>query len=441
MGKNSRRRRVDKQRRADRRRRDELSSKGRRPPADQLEGEPVEEPADRHGERLVDTEPPAGSEVEELLGLLLRNRVWTRGWQPDELVRHARRQATATSSDVELLIVAIAADAMRHDRVGSVVHAAWRRQTDRLIAMAEHDPGRAGWLGRWLEADAAGEREPKAPSLLQLLLGLPGLPILITPPGASAGVGVGLAELLGDAAESDPRLAKVRALLAKAESTEFPAEAEAFTAKAQELMTAACIDEATLRASTSSRSTGRISAVRIGLDDPYIASKRTLLRVVCAANDARCVFHTAVDLATVVGPIVQLVHVELLFTSLLIQVQAALSADAERAAPGSHTRSRGYRSSFIVGFAMRIGERLHRARSVAFFRSGADALPVLAADDRATAELFDRLVGPTTRLRSSAGVDALGLRAGADAADRASLRESGLHATPTDTLGQLPDAS
>jgi hypothetical protein len=103
-------------------------------------------------------------------------------------------------------------------------------------------------------------------------------------------------------------------------------------------------------------------------------------------------------------------------------------------------RSRGYRSAFIAGFARRIGERLRAARGASFAGVGADTLPVLAADDRATAELFDRLVGTTTAIRSSAGSDIVGALAGACAADRAALREGGLRGAGTNPPGQLPDA-
>jgi hypothetical protein len=59
-----------------------------------------------------------------------------------------------------------------------------------------------------------------------------------------------------------PKLVTIRGLLAKAEATEFPAEVGAFTAKAQALIIEARLDEATVRASSGRRSTGRVSAIR-----------------------------------------------------------------------------------------------------------------------------------------------------------------------------------
>lgn len=397
MGKNSRRRHVDKQRRA----------------------------ADRR-------------QLEQVLGLVLRDGAWAHGWQPDELLRHVRRAGGVDGAEV--LAMAITADTAHHDRVGNVIHESWRRQTERIAAQTSHEPSRDGWLGRWLDTAGEGAGFAAVRALLERLVGLRVLPRLIAPPGGVGGAHAGVDLLDGDAAPS-PKLSTIRGLLAKAESTEFPAEAEAFTAKAQAIMMEARLDEATVRASSGRRSTGRASAVRLAIDDPYVASKQSLLHVVAEANDVRCVFHRGVDLATLVGPVGQLAHVELLFTSLLIQVQSALAVDAADAPPGSRIRSRRYRSSFIVGFAERIGERLREARNASFAGVSDYTLPVLAADDRATAELFDRLVGRTTTFRSSASYDAVGMQAGASAADRAALREAGLRRSAGGATGQLRDAS
>lgn len=430
MGKNSRRRHVDKRRRAAERRRHRAALRAR------AESDEVCEPIARSEPSGTDDDVASTCrQLEQVLRLVLRERVWANGWQPEELVRHVRRASGTGAASV--LAMAVAADAAHHDRVGNVVHDAWRRQTGRVLTQCGHEPDRDGWLARWLEAGGDGVGLSAARVVLDELLRLPRLPTLMSPPGSTGSVDLDLVDV--DGAPS-ARLVTIRSLLAKAESTEFPAEAEAFTAKAQAMMTEARIDEATVRASSGRPSTSRVSAIRIGIDEPYIASKQTLLHVVAQANDVRCVFHRHVDLATMVGPVGQLTHVELLFTSLLIQIQSFLAADAADAPAGSHVRSRGYRSAFIVGFARRIGERLRAARSVSLGGVGTDALPVLAADDRATAELFDRLVGGTTAIRSSAGNDLFGALAGASAADRASLREAGLRGSGTKPLGELRDA-
>ena len=65
---------------------------------------------------------------------------------------------------------------------------------------------------------------------------------------------------------------------------------------------------------------------------------------------------------------------------------------------------------------------------------------MLAADDQATAELFDRLVGRTTVMRSSAKYDSLGVQDGSHAADRASLRDTGLHGSKERVARKLAQA-
>ena len=71
-------------------------------------------------------------------------------------------------------------------------------------------------------------------------------------------------------------LEKVRALLAKAESSTFEAEAEALTAKAQELMARHRIERALVERRTNGARSQPI-ARRIQVDDPYSDPKALLL--------------------------------------------------------------------------------------------------------------------------------------------------------------------
>jgi hypothetical protein len=52
--------------------------------------------------------------------------------------------------------------------------------------------------------------------------------------------------------------------------------------------------------------------------------------------------------------------VELLFTSLLVQAQAALQAAGARKRGDGSSRTRSFRQSFLVAYATRIQERLGR---------------------------------------------------------------------------------
>ena len=128
---------------------------------------------------------------------------------------------------------------------------------------------------------------------------------------------------------------------------------------------------------------------------------------------------------SVVGFASDVAAAELLFTSLLVQSQAALQAEGAKAAPGAHARSRSFRSSFLLSFTRRVDQRL--AEINAAVEGGAAAehdgslLPVLAARDHvvdeAVAEMFGELRPDVVR----GGSDVAGWVRGKLAADLAQL--------------------
>jgi hypothetical protein len=220
-------------------------------------------------------------------------------------------------------------------------------------------------------------------------------------------------------------LDRVRALLAKAESTGFPEEAEANSAKAQELMARHRIDQVLLAAADRSgddQPAGR----RLGVDNPYEQPKALLLDCVAQANRCRSVWHKQLGFATVMGFPADLDAVELLYTSLLVQATAAMLHEGSRRDRAGRSRTRAFRSSFLTAYAARIGERLRTATETATRGAAAetgrgDLLPVLAARERevdeAVAELFPELVSHHLRV-----TDREGWASGTAAADRASLQ-------------------
>src|SRR5262249_14522034 len=158
----------------------------------------------------------------------------------------------------------------------------------------------------------------------------PVLPTLCPPPGKARSGSLDPAR----AGSADERiLERVRALLAKAESTEFSEEAEAFTAGAQKLMARHSIDYALLahRGRHRDGTVGR----RTPVDNPYESPKVGLLNVGAAANRCRAVWSKEFGFSTVVGFPDAVAAVELLFTSLLVQATAALTA------AGSHRDAYG----------------------------------------------------------------------------------------------------
>jgi hypothetical protein len=163
---------------------------------------------------------------------------------------------------------------------------------------------------------------------------------------------------------SDARLATIRSLLAKAEATQFPAEAEAFNAKAAALMTRYAIDEAMLDRDSPTGSSP--NEVVIEIHRPYIAQKALL---VCEV--ARCLGCRGVrfippagspsEEVHVVGYPVDLELVEALVTSLMVQ----LSGTMLRGQPEglSSAASAAWRRSFIGGFVAEVSDRLKAQRA------------------------------------------------------------------------------
>lgn len=221
----------------------------------------------------------------------------------------------------------------------------------------------------------------------------------------------------------DPKkLATIRALLAKAEATEFAQEAEAFTAKAQDLMTRYAIDEALL---TDTSGGFDIRSRRLHVDNPYAATKAQLLATVGRVNRVKAIWNDQLGIVTIVGLPVDLDLSEMLFTSLLVQATKAMT-EVGSASTGGHRldRSPSFRRAFLLAYAQRIGERLtdaeQHAQQEESVSRGTDLLPVLARQSAAVEQEFERLFPHVTQSRATR-VDARGWHAGRAAADRAVL--------------------
>jgi hypothetical protein len=170
---------------------------------------------------------------------------------------------------------------------------------------------------------------------------------------------------------------------------------------------------------------GWATAIRLAVDEPYIDTKSLLLQIVATNTRCRAVFHSAYAMSTVVGSNADVAAVELMFTSLLLQAQQAMLAEAAGERAGSRQRSAGYRASFLFAYANRIGERLAEintdvAADVAD-RTGIDVLPVLVSRADEIDSEMQRLFGDLTSHRVRAGWDAAGWSSGRRAADQANL--------------------
>lgn len=340
--------------------------------------------------------------------------LWQHGWQPVDLLRVLDRRLRA--GHVRLFKAAVAEQMTRY--AAATVD---RRWTDQL-AEAEVTV----WWPRELTAVQAcsqtgdwTEAVTVALELVHELSGLHRIETLMPLPGTAV-------PSRTKAPDVDERvLSRVRALLAKAESTTFEAEAETFTAGAQALMARHSIDHALLAAAgraPGDAPTGR----RLGIDNPYEGPKAALLDSVAVANRCRVVWTKHYGFATVIGFPTDLDQVELLFTSLLVQATVAMNREGSRRHRGGGSRTRSFRQSFLLAYAQRIRERLTETTEAETATAAAEPgkqnlLPVLAsrnaAVEEATATFF-----PTLTSRPVASVnDREGWASGRAAADRASL--------------------
>jgi hypothetical protein len=345
--------------------------------------------------------------------------IWEGGWLPAELVGAARRKISARHGE-------LAASAVVFDgrRLGGIRQppVEWADQLAEVGLSLGWEVSQSGWWPQWCARSGRDRLDAlrTAIELLGLLISLPVLQRLVPPP---SGWGAGRSSARASRPADDPVLERVRALLAKAESTSFPEEADALTAKAQELMARHAIDTAMLEGASGGGDGPQ--ARRFWLDNPYAPAKAELLAVVGATNRSRCVWDGDWNFMTVVAHEGDLDAIDMLFTSLLVQATRAMLAKGRHEDRFGRSRTRSFRQSFLVAFAGRIHERLVAAAAAAqrdaTQEHGGMLLPVLAGrthavDDR-VAELFPRLgrfTGPSATNRE-------GWMAGRVAAEMATL--------------------
>ena len=363
---------------------------------------------------------------------------WQRGWQPADLHRHLGRERGEVA---QLVLGDIVAHQLSRFAEATIAPR-WLAQLREIDASrwwaADTDPISARAARSTTGLDAV---VPAALQVAVALAELPPLELLDPLPGtATHDTSPG-----GARPQVEERvLSRVRALLAKAESTTFEPEAETFTAGAQALMARHSIDAAMLAAAERT-SPSPPAARRIGIDRPYEGPKVLLLAAVADANRCRTVWSSGLGFVTVIGFETDQAATETIFTSLLVQATAAMTAEGRRVDHVGQSRTRAFRQSFLTAYAHRIGARLREvtdeataaartADTGAAAGAGAGSAHVGSAppqrgvlvrvlaerarevDDRVS-ELFPRLV--TKPLGGSSDVE--GWSAGSRAADRADL--------------------
>jgi hypothetical protein len=330
---------------------------------------------------------------------------WRGGWQPVDLAEVALRRR---GKDHAGLLGAVSAHALRPFAT-QTVHPDWLVQVDDAPTWPADGNAVEAWRQR--------ARKDVVLSLvvavecMAVLMDLPKLQVLLPLPGTYR-PGSGFAQ------HGDPKvLARVRALLAKAEATDFEPEAEALSAKAQELMTRYSLDR--IAVETPASEAGASAARRLWLESPYVQPKAILVSAVASANRCAAVWTEELGFVTVIGDDEDVAVVELMVTSLLLQASRAMLRTSQRS-----DQKRSFRQSFLVAYASRIGERLREAdEQVTSEVMTRELVPALAAHrervERARDEIF-----PSTRARSVSVSNAQGYAAGRAAADLAQLQPS-----------------
>jgi hypothetical protein len=325
------------------------------------------------------------------------------GWLPVDLYQVARRRI----QDFAAHYVVDAAAAVSGEY--ATHHPRWHEQLDELDAHRWWSPDRPH-LAQWAMRHGC-DRITALKMVIEVLALLMVLPRLQQGPSAATEPSSHVDEKI---------LARVRALLAKAESTEFPEEAELLTAKAQELMSRHSLHQALLDHDRGAQH--RPGVRRVWLDSPYVSAKALLVDAVAEANRCRAVFSDHLGFVTVIGHEIDLDIVELLATSLLVQATSAMTAAGRQVnRHGRMSRTRSFRQSFLVAYAGRIRERLNAAaEGQVAATDDSRLLPVLADRSRAVNDAFAAMF-PNLVSKAVSANNAAGWGAGRAAADLALL--------------------
>jgi hypothetical protein len=339
-------------------------------------------------------------------------RVFRDGWLPEDLFQITRRRLDRVA--VSYLVDELAA--YMRQFAPTIVHPVWRDQLAQIEAVTWWSRDKPQ-LGQWAAKNVLDLAEALAIviEVLGLLMTLHPVAVIAPLPGT-----VKNQKVTAHHGVDEKMLSRVRALLAKAESSSFPEEAEALSAKAQELMTRHALDRVLVEADTSAPA--MVGTHRIWLDAPYLDAKSLLVEMVSKANRCRAIFHASWGFMSVLGDENDLESVELLTTSLLLQATKAMLSGGSQTTRGGQSRTRSYRQSFLVAYATRIGERLERTNTttIAEAPDSARLLPVLVSRQQKVDAEFD-IRYPATVGKHVSVSNAAGWGAGTAAADRAQL--------------------
>lgn len=346
--------------------------------------------ARRYAEEMVAPHSPVPKHVlADVLGLFLTDlttAVVKGGWSPSDLGEIMRRRGSGRHLPPLAGLLAAETERHRPDRVSP----AWRQDLEGLGSPEPLDLASALGLELGL-------------GLAAVMRILPDIAPTLPRPGSVASM-----RESGASGTDSKQLAKVRSLLAKAESTQYPEEAEALSAKAQELISRYALDRL-LEQAEDSQTGGSVTLRRLWIDPPYVLAKATLIGEVANANRCRSIVSEQLGFCAIVGDPSDLHSVEVMTTSLLVQANTAIQRHGSHVDSRGTTRTRSFRQSFLVSYALRIGERLRAAdqEAVAETERTDLLLPALRSQEEhveaAFAEIFPNAVSRQTSITNSVG--------------------------------------
>lgn len=208
-------------------------------------------------------------------------------------------------------------------------------------------------------------------------------------------------------------MARIMALLAQANGTDFEDEAATYLAKAQDLMVKHAIDEADLQ--PEQREKIETTVVPMGSSH----ADASLMWKAAGAASVVGIRYSGGGKVTMhlTGFATDLAFAQSLYASLVLQRESAL----RRAHRPAYENGRTFAKAFRVGFAHRVGARLEAAK-VRTVEDSAPGTALVLADRASQAQLAaDKIHGKTTSLRSTPARSRAGYVAGDAAGHRADV--------------------
>lgn len=322
------------------------------------------------------------------------------GWTPSDLAQIVGRRLSVRHLPALAAVLAVQTDRHAPQRVSSQ----WRAELAGVGPAQAVDLTTTRGLGLAL-------------GLCAVLGALPRVATVLPPPGSPV---ASIREVRG---RDSKQLARVRALLAKAESTQYDEEAEALSAKAQELISRYALEKLLDEREHAEPLDGSpVTARRLWIDPPYMLPKAMLVDAVAGANRCSSVITEQLGFSTVIGAPDDLDAIELLATSLLVQADTAMLRRGHHTDRRGTSRTRSYRRSFLVAYASRISGRLRAASADAVEDAGGSGalVPLLHRRQQQVDSARDRLF-PWAVTRQPTISNGLGWAAGRAAADLALL--------------------